>query len=1389
MKFGTTQDPVHAFSFKVVTGFASAEDPAKDTVKFLTHVDGSIEVLNFGARQERIAEFALAEISRQEFIVLVDYLSARTGEKVFITEENEGEKFFTESFISRDPLEYYAYLLEVGGMQEEDFSPTRSLFSLNVKIAFAGMYKTDEANAPGSSTLDVLIDIDTARADFVQNDEPHGTEDKPLIQGMRWLDTSLEMETDYPYPLREFAKTGSGPLGGNWDRIIFEIPRNVDEIGFVRGIFHLAAFADTSVFVAVPGGGTEEIEYKSGWINYQSVSLPGKSIDISKGPAIAHREGFSFSINDSNGTQPKKFWAFLIENGINLFGARCSISIYRKKESPTVTKLMSGVNRSNSFTYTDYKFQVEPFLLSSNTTFPSAIIDPALERYSDVGSELIGKSPYVTYGEHDMAALQNISTKSESLEFGFRFLSSESGSAFTGKTRGLLGYIDRGYDSSADEAFFNMSAGSLKRIIVPSTQQRVGDSLISSRIPATYDMTVDQETAIDGRDYVLQVTFDNDEAGSDNGGKAFKIMKAIRLGTENYQVQDAPEPEFGGHYFIIDDSAGDMNLPAAGVGDHPGTDSAIGVAIVKHAFKYQSGEDPSGGFGVFADGKFDADSFAIFNLKESQKEMVQIPTTDFTAVETNLVQIDPVLASDASKGLAFVDSLAAYHDIGAPIAPDFTPVFLRSGSPVLVDADLLGGSGGPVSYYKAAFSGSSQKHNFIYTQKIGTQNTAEARTGGSGIDNRSIAANVAPLSYTGTVNGFTAMILRFPINHNNDAKFLGKTDYRIALSAEIQSNLDVAYGTKHRDTSLDITFTLRFRKYDGSYVTCGKHTIIREQLSIRHAAENLESGKLIIDNLPNGVKEGNFGTGTNFDALKSFYKYLIRYKFENTVNLTPPGTNAGVYKGELAWKNGIWIWTGTEWTTSGAPVAGEGDMVYLFQTNGPSSSLPSGIASLYKVHVSGSDKILVEVAEPVTSINTLKGMDLFDATDFFKDPGDQNHWSKFESLEIVLGPTMDPRDTSKVPGVDPATSPLALSYHLDLAILQSPRLMIFNELELEDRPAFSALQGKVVDLPPAVADVFPSNALAVAGDILHSIYPNNFSKTDLFDELSLASRTADAWAWRKQFTKAADSTQVLQELLDNLWAAAIFDENDHVLLKSLNPDDHGDARPFDEGNVLKDSVSEPRFRLTSDIYQVFKLDFDYFPPAEFSNALEKYRKRMVVTGDRVEDEMSFLLRASSDVYQLKNEYVKAYDYHYNSASLPFAEALIRWMAFNSWSLKFRVALDRILGEESNRIELMDKISLENFFYTRVPGSPTTSVTGFVTSIQPDVYNGTVEIGMYVPNPPGIFGVICDPFDNALEIPGRGSVPAKDAGDFYAPRDFDLVLKDAGNFSPTRTITC
>jgi hypothetical protein len=1423
MKFGLGTDPVSLYSFKVVTGFAASEDPLKDSVKFLTHVDGSVEVMEFGSRQERQAEFTLAQIPKEQFVILVDFLSARTGEKIHITEENPGEKLFTESFLSPDPLPYFAYLLEVGGMQEEDFSPTRSLFSLNLKIAFAHLSELDP-HIP--SKLDVLIDIDTVRADFVSPVAP-SLQPQLLREGMRWLDTGVGFPEGAEYALRAYTVTDpeAEPPQGNWERILYTVPADIPELGFRNGIFRLAAFSDVSYDLNSYGEDDPQKRgiYLSGWLNYQSIELPGKSINLSKGPSIAHREGFSFSINNSNGTAPKRFWAFVVERKINLFGARCSISIYRNRDRVTVTRLMSGVNRSNSFSYTDYKFQVEPFLLTDVTKFPSTVIDPRLARYADAPKELIGKPPYLTYGEHDMAALQLISSQSANLEFGFRNKSAE-GKVSTGATQHITGYIDLSYEDplnaaekAQDAVELNVdSPDSLRRIIVPSSRRFNG---ASTNFPSSYEISAGQILALsqEDHDHLFRITFDNDEEippdndegapphnRSNNAGQVVKILRVRGPEDFEYRVQEAGNSEQGGYLFIVEVKESQLNLPLARAGDGtaPGTDSAIGLTVVKATFKYQSGESLSGGFGTIENGAFSTDTRALYNLKESQKELVQIPTTEFTEADGNLVKIDPVLVVDSNKALVFRDSQALFGEAGAPLSSRLTAVVPRTSQSFLpIDENIIGSDS---RYFNARFAGNpdSSGHPFLYTRRLPeTSRTSAADLAAvvatKTLNDTEVEVIVNPQLLLGIYpsadheereSGFCALVARVPINHDNDSILIsGKSDIRMAMKMELRSMLFLVSSPEYREIGVDITMAVRFKRFTGAYAnTVKKLEFPANTLSLRGSRQ--EFGCVMIDNLPDGLKNGNFNTRQN--DLAPMYDFLIRRKFVNMpigVRVSS-SSDAGSYLGELSWDsntNRLISWDGGFWIVAETqPVAG--NILYVFRNSkkGPFFN------NLFKVASNGT-------LDPITTdlIQTQSGGDLFELKALFDSPDSEDYWTKLESMEILVFPSGDPRKTEMTPFDQFTPAPEFLRYELKLRMHSAPRLMLVDELKLENRPAFSALRGKEITGPSGLQEGFPSSALAVAADILKTIYPRKFDKAAFFSEPSLAaSRVSNQWVWRKQFTKASDSTRVLQELLENLWASAIFDEEDNLRIKSLNLGDYADVRVFDESNVLQDSIAEPRFRPMGETFQVYKLDYDFFPPSEFSNALEKHRKRLVFDGDKVEDSLSYFLRSSQDLYQLRNEFTRQYDYHYAGATLPFAEWLVRWFSFSSSTLKFKVSLDEILGE-GNRLELMDRVSLENFFYTRVPGRSRRDVEGFVVSIKPDLYNGTAEIGMYVPEPPGTFGPLCDPFRDALEIPDRGDIVPlwtergwiHDAGDFYSPRGEAPVLRDAGNFP--RVISC
>ena len=59
---------INSTEYNINIGYSSSEDPKKETVKFLNYMDGSDEVINYGARLERIAKITVIDLDNSEFI-------------------------------------------------------------------------------------------------------------------------------------------------------------------------------------------------------------------------------------------------------------------------------------------------------------------------------------------------------------------------------------------------------------------------------------------------------------------------------------------------------------------------------------------------------------------------------------------------------------------------------------------------------------------------------------------------------------------------------------------------------------------------------------------------------------------------------------------------------------------------------------------------------------------------------------------------------------------------------------------------------------------------------------------------------------------------------------------------------------------------------------------------------------------------------------------------------------------------------------------------------------------------------------------------------------------------------------------------------------------------
>jgi len=110
---------INSNSYHVSIGYNASGDPRENSVKYRSFIDGTISPLPYGARRERIAEFTIVNLTKAQYISLVNYFTSQAGNKIQMTPENSGESVFPE-WQYGDITDYYVYVLEAKELQEED---------------------------------------------------------------------------------------------------------------------------------------------------------------------------------------------------------------------------------------------------------------------------------------------------------------------------------------------------------------------------------------------------------------------------------------------------------------------------------------------------------------------------------------------------------------------------------------------------------------------------------------------------------------------------------------------------------------------------------------------------------------------------------------------------------------------------------------------------------------------------------------------------------------------------------------------------------------------------------------------------------------------------------------------------------------------------------------------------------------------------------------------------------------------------------------------------------------------------------------------------------------------------------------------------------------------
>lgn len=1293
MKFGEVANDINSISFKIARGWSGPENAEGERRIIHTFTDKSFEMLDYGARVRQASDFTVLDIEKQDYFDLVNYLDLNQGLPVKIEEENNGEKIFTEvnNFTS-----YYVYVTEFTQLGEADFSTTRERFTVSLKVVYIGEESSSRQNITDSSLIDILITVDTLRANI--------TDGIGIVAGDRWADFE------------------SGKLkiynGDGWVNA-YNLPSDNGTLGFYGGRFFWSLFSDISYKVTTPYQmvGTD---YMSGMIVKGSLDLPNKSIRISDGPNISYKNGFSFKVRNND-----KFWNFINSQGVNLFGAKVTLYIYNYSGGVAYCqKIATGLNNKNNFGYMDYEFQCEPITLNSDPKFNNSQILESNERYTGINPDKAKKPPYRTFGRWDYAKIQDISISESILNIQVK---GPNESDFSESFK-FTAYTDRTI----------LTGGKYKTLYVYKTGS--GKELA--------EFTADQITDINNsQQYAISILYDSN-VGTENKDKILKIVSIVDNSTF-YTVTLNGGLEAG------DDNAG----------ARPSTNDYLAVVVRKNGYQFQIDENQCGGFKVVQDGEF-LDGLKVYGLNEKQTGLEEIPSTGITSnAENNKIILSPETTSEKTKTDIYEDLTSPVYGYPARIDTEISKVLTSD-----TDFDAL------ISGSFVARSGGHTSNNSVINTILGSGQTIYS------VDNTVLNENTEAKVYT------------IKIDHTkDDLSFLTRTNVKLCFDFDVLSWSELSINQsgdttidKNRMNSIPAGFkiNLRAKKYDGTY-------LYGDSLGVTWSYEITQKQMGIYKN-PNGFYESkgsirinNFPETGEYGELTSLPENFSRYVSSRFTDRSSRSTNdLYMRNGQLCFINnesGLAHFDSVEVT--GSTVTYSNDF-YTVDTGSillwrNDNTKPYNL-TVSKV-VAGTPQTLSNAIEGVDfQIKpTFGGKDLFDLSPLF---GEAYIWDDVEQLELFFTneEMQDYNFTFKSDAVREKNQYYNWHFKLDSGI-NSIKIYGVTEKELINRPLYTSCDGEALDsdgVLDTTAD-YPMKMGPIFKNIIKECYGLNVNQTSI-DNLALVR---DIY-WRKQFYDTQTAENVLRDLLLSSWSVAFFDRDDNLNIKSLNEKDYPTpSYEITDADII--SIGQVKMRNADEIYQKYRLKYDFYPPGLDTSKIEKYKSQVYIDqySTDIDAETKLNLQRSSNLFVNDNAFEKELEYIYKEEDAKkITQLIINWFVYNSWEISLDVSLSKMLN--GNSIEIMDYVKFNSFFYTN-----DLDVYGFVTEVKPSIYEGKVSLTIYIPRPKGQLGPYGDPFNDALFMSVRdisswtsGNGKINDAG-LLSTRDVgDYTVKDGERIS-------
>lgn len=748
----------------------------------------------------------------------------------------------------------------------------------------------------------------------------------------------------------------------------------------------------------------------------------------------------------------------------------------------------------------------------------------------------------------------------------------------------------------------------------------------------------------------------------------------------------------------------------------------VSIKIIQKQYAFQINADANNSGGFFIG---DTEGVLLKTISKDGKQLEEVPSISFNVNdEKNLISMNVA-------DYVYNDSLLKFKS-----SKDFEGNLIGAGLPRR-GADLTYNSVTwvPQSYYDF--------NTYIYF-------TPEVRSGTKILRHGFDGRFDVDFKYEDESDTW-CIVKTYPINHAFDEILRGKEEYRMCFDMNINSGFsiyDFSGGgvSVFQNRPLPFNFEIRFKKTNGTYFedASWKKEFEYKMVTYWNREENIG---IDINNFPDGnAISGNFGGDTREPT--EVFDYIVSGVFtDNTTALANTPMN-GLY---ILNSSGISLLKKKTSATTffDMPTPSQGDLAWNL-----------GNDNIYMYDFSGSDFNLVG---PITR-NYIKGRDLFDISSLFDTFTD---WQSVVSMEIIIS-AQNFRESEILKDSTGATIALAnFTFHkIQYTENQLPQIYFADEYELGDKPMFSKVKGRVLD-----------GDFGDPKEIIKDIMDSTYGPT-LWDETSLdAIRRLELIKWRKQFTEVKKSNDFLNEILMACWACCIYDNNDKIVFKSLNLADHSLGSPskvFNESNIIDGSFSAVKMRDSTEIYQKFMIGYDYNPVSSAIPSVNKYAKSIKIEkgdSDIDDKEMEKYLEWSNTIYSNNNIYKKDIEYIYREEDVKkILPLMARWFLFNSWEIGFKVSISNILNEDT--LNYMDYVQVNSSFFTNGEG-----FDGFISSIRPNIYNGTIDLKIYIPYAPGSFGPYKDPFNDALQVLQR---------DLTGWSDANGRINDAGRVS-TRTI--